>query len=484
MIEHGEPAPPSDQSGPDALLDGARGELADRRESDATADGPLTQASIFRFYFPLAASWIFMALEAPIGVAVLSRLPQPTISTAAYFVVMSLSLWIESPIIDLLATSTTLSVNRERFMLLRRFTSMLMVWVTVVHLAVLEPHLFNLLAYKVFELPVEVANSAYLGMCIMVPWSAFIAWRRFLQGILIRHGHTRVVGIGTAVRVCTMSCVALGLYAFNAMPGIAIVATALVCSVASEALFAHWASRSVVNQPDADPVVAVEPMTLRRLAAFHFPLTGTTMVTMAAFPIVTYFLSRTPNATLTLASWQVATALLFLARTIVFALPEVVISLHRNAESEQQLRRFCLNVGLGASCAMAVVAAIGLDSFLFERVLDAQPEVATRAHIAFWTGALMPAIGAVQSYLRGMLTLHHRTGARLWAILAGVLVLVALLAMGIRTSLPGVAVASIATTGAMLVELGVLAGFWMMRTPSFERGHPTPAKRQDRDSSA
>jgi hypothetical protein len=68
------------------------------------------ERSVFSAWWPLATSWLFMGLELPAVSAALARLPDPTISLAAYGgVIFPLALLIESPIIMLLSASTALS---------------------------------------------------------------------------------------------------------------------------------------------------------------------------------------------------------------------------------------------------------------------------------------------------------------------------------------------------------------------------------------
>lgn len=434
----------------------------------------LSDAQILRFYFPLALSWIFMAVESPVAVSVISRLPDAQVNTAAYFPLMSLALWIESPVIDLLATSTTLARNRRHYAALTRFTGWLMAWVTLAHAAIVFTPLYDLLADQVLRLPPEVSHSTRLGLSIMLLWSACIGWRRYLQGVMIRNGHTRMIGLGTAVRVTTMILTAYGLFFLAKMPSIAIVGTALMASVAAEAAFIHWASRSVIRETfeidhDGEPQGA--GISTAELAKFHLPLTATTMVMMASFPITAAALDRTSNPIPMLASWQVATSLMFLMRTIVFALPEVVITLAKDSVSAQTLRDFCFKVGMFASLVLLFLGSFNLDTLFFIHVLGAERKIAESAHIGFLAGALTPFIGALQSYVRGMLTAHHLTAARLWSILVNVAVLVAMLWFGLWRDWLGVVNAAVAMTVAMIVELATLVWFWKRAKPGLPSIH-------------
>ncbi len=70
----------------------------------------LSFSHIFKTWWPLAVSWLFMGLEQPLVGAVIARLAEPTINLAALGgVVFPVALIIEAPVIMLLAASTALS---------------------------------------------------------------------------------------------------------------------------------------------------------------------------------------------------------------------------------------------------------------------------------------------------------------------------------------------------------------------------------------
>jgi progressive ankylosis protein len=431
----------------------------------------LTNRHILRFYSPLAISWIFMAIEAPISISVISRLPDAKVNTAAFLILMSLAIWIESPVIDLLSTSTTLAKSRRSYTVLSRFVWWLIAWVTLVHGLIAFTPLYGVVTEGILGVPPEVSQAARPGMMILLLWSAFIGWRRYLQGILIRFGQTRLVGLGTGVRVSTMALSSVALFYGTRLSSITIAAIALMLSVAAEAMFAHWASRRVISKnltaaPEEGPELSIP-----KLAKFHLPLTATTMVMLMGGPVVSAALARTPDAVLSLAAWQVGATLLFLMRTIVFALPEVVITLYRDAATARTLSRFCAGVGLGASAVVLLLSLTGADTAFFLGVLKTKPEVATVAHVAFLAGCLTPFVGALQSYVRGMLTAHHLTASRLLAVLVSMAVLIAGLWIGIELKGTGVVVAGVALTVALFAELGILAWFW--RRGHRSRSHAT-----------
>lgn len=411
-----------------------------------------------------------MAIETPIALSVISRMNGAEISRAALQPLMAMALLIESPVIDLLTTSTTLGKGRQHYFQLSLFVWKIMGLVTVIHAIVALTPLYWLITIDLIELTPEVASAARLGLIIMIPWSAFIGWRRYLQGLMIRHGQTRLIGYGTGIRMATMAVSAFGLHFVASIPSITVVAVALVASVAAEAGFTHWASRSVIRSELAFDEPGGRPLTQALLAKFHLPLTATTMVTILSQPLISAALARSPQPILALDSFQVASSIIWLHRTVVFALPEVVITMFESGRNALQLKRFCVLVGLWNSGLMALCAITNLDSWIFRVVLGVQNEATIRsAHLCLSMSCLLPLIGALQSYLRGVLAVHHLTVSRLAAIMVGLTCMVALLGLGVILRWPGVVTASVALTVALLAELFVLAHAWRVGSAKIAR---------------
>ncbi|MFN7172927.1 MAG: hypothetical protein ACK4P3_09125, partial [Fimbriimonadaceae bacterium] len=105
-------------------------------DSTPPKDSPLSYRKILFFYYPLALSWLLMAVEAPLSVRIIAGAADFEVNVAAFGLIMGLSIWIESPVIDLLATSTTLAKCRQAFLQLRKFTLIMMAVVTIGHAAV------------------------------------------------------------------------------------------------------------------------------------------------------------------------------------------------------------------------------------------------------------------------------------------------------------------------------------------------------------
>ena len=100
-----------------------------------------------------------MTAEGPLISAAINRLPNEVTMMAAYGIVVSLSVLIESPIINLLATSTALVKDRSSYLLVRQFTIHWMIGLTIISILVAFTPLFDLIVVNLLETPPEVAHA-------------------------------------------------------------------------------------------------------------------------------------------------------------------------------------------------------------------------------------------------------------------------------------------------------------------------------------
>lgn len=419
----------------------------------------LTNKRLLSFYAPLALSWLCMAAEAPICLAVISRSASGDVKAAAFHVVMAIAIFIEAPVIDLLSTSTTLCRTRSNFEVLRKFVLWLILWVTVLHALVVFTPLYGMLTLGLLHLKPEVADAAHLPLQILALWSAAIGWRRWLQGILIRAGETKAISFGTLLRVLTIGIFAFGLHFGLKVDGLVAAGIGLMASVTVESAFVHWVSRKIIHEG----VLSVQEgdhLSFGDLARFHFPLTASTSVTLMTGPLLAWALAASPNPIQNAAAFSLASSLIWLFRTATFALPEVVIALSSEAASRPILLKFCLQVGGVLTFIMASFWAFGLDSAWISGVLGAKPELIPLAKMAFLLSLAFPILGAAASALRGFLTAARETKSRLWAIGAYISTMAMVIIVGVSSGQPGIITVCLALLAAQAAELISLAMSW------------------------
>ncbi|MGH2535975.1 MAG: hypothetical protein ACRDHL_01110 [Candidatus Promineifilaceae bacterium] len=410
----------------------------------------MRQREIFAFWLPLFASWLLMTAEGPTVSTVINRLPDEVVMLAAQGIVVGLSVTIESPIITLLATSTAVGRDRPSFELLRRFTIHWMILLTVVTAAVAFTPLFDLVVGRLLAVPGEVAVWVRPGLRIMTLWSAAIAWRRFLQGIMIRFNHTRKVAWGTAVRLAASAGTVIGLALLTDWPGVAVGATALMAGVIAEAAYATIAIRPILARLPA--AASRQPWSYRRLFWFHLPLAGTSLLTLLAQPLVAYTLARLAFPTRSLAAWPVIFQFLLIVRAAGFALPEAVIALSDGMHTFRPLRRFTFLLALVSTLLMATIVMTPLRDVYIFVIQDMAPEVGQLAADGLALFLPLPALTLLIAWLRGLL-IHQETTRAINAGMGVNLVVTALLlGLGLSQGWPGIRTAAIAFNLAALVE--------------------------------
>jgi hypothetical protein len=420
---------------------------------------------IFQIWWPLAASWLLMGAEGPALSAIVARLADPEINLAAFGgVVFPLALIIESPIIMLLAASTTLSRDWASYLKLRRFMMAAGAALTLLHILFAFTPLYYWIVEGVLGVPEEIIEPARLGLMIMVPWTWAIAYRRFHQGVLIRFGHTRTIGVGTAVRLSADGIVlALG-YAAGTLPGIAVATLAVAAGVISEAVYAGIVVRPVLQRELKPAPPAGEPVTLRSFLAFYVPLVMTALLGLMAQPIGSAGLSRMPEALTSLAVWPVVTGMIFMTRSLGIAYNEVVVTALDEPGSARNLRRFAFWLAAVSSAVLLLLAATPLAGFWFEQVSALNPRLADLARTALWLAIPLPALSVFQSWFQGSI-LHSRhtrgiTEAVIVFLVSSGAVLVAGVAWG---QITGLYVGLLALAVSTLLQTGWL---WLRSRPA------------------
>ena len=140
---------------------------------------------IFRFWAPLAATWLMMAAEGPFLAAVIARLTDPEFNLAAHGVAYAFAMLAEAPVIMIMSASTALVDDETSFRRLRRFIYALNALVTAGLLGFLIPPIYQFVMRDLIALPPDVARLTYVALWILVPWPSAIGYRRFYQGLLM-----------------------------------------------------------------------------------------------------------------------------------------------------------------------------------------------------------------------------------------------------------------------------------------------------------
>jgi len=364
---------------------------------------------VMRTWLPLAASWLVMSLEMPIVSAVMARLADPEINLAAYGgVTMPVALLIEAPIMMLLSASTALGRDLASYRLMHRFMLVAGTALTLLHAAFAFTPLFDLVIVPLLGPPDLITGPARLGLQVTLPWTFAIAYRRYHQGILIRFGRARHVSYGTVVRLLVMTSTVL-VAALVEAPGIVAAGLAITAGVLSEALYVRLAVEPVIRGPLARAPVVQPPLAWPVFAAFYLPLALTSLAALLMQPLGSAAISRMPEALPSLAVWPVVGGLLFMLRSLGFALNEVVVALLDRAGAYLSLRRFALLLAVILLTITSLIAFTPLSQLWFGKISGLDTELLQLATLGFSFALLWPALDVVRNLLQGVVVHGRRT---------------------------------------------------------------------------
>ncbi|MEZ6004752.1 MAG: hypothetical protein R3F17_14360 [Planctomycetota bacterium] len=421
-------------------------------------DPPPTLGSVTRQWFPLALSWLCMALELPLVSAVISRLPSPDVQMAAVgSIAFPIALLIEGPVVMLLSASTALCRDRVSYLRVRRYALVMGMVLSAVHALVCLPALYDPIVHRLIDAPPAVARAAHPALWALIPWTLAIAYRRFHQGILIRTGRGQHVTQGTLLRLLT-DCATLGLCSHFQVPGALTAGLALSGGVIAEALYVGVLVRPVLRLlPERDPGRHA-PLDLRSFLGFYIPLALSPILGFLVMPIGAAAMARMPFSLESMAIWQVLHGVVFLPRSLALAYNEVVIRVSEDPRALPILMRFTRILGTCVTAALAVLALTPLGAHLLQRVFDLTPRMADLGLLALMLSIPQPGWMAGQSLHLGLLVSHRRTTAVTQSMLVFLVAASVLLAIATRIAhQPGLLYVAGAFTLAGYVQVLFLA---------------------------
>ncbi len=417
-------------------------------------DGPssgaaLSQSGIARFWYPLVATWIMMALEGPILVAAIARMPDPLINLAAHGVAFAIAVLVEAPVMMLMSTATALVRDGDSYRRLRRFSVGVNLFATGLICLFLVPPVFDRWALELLKLPEEIARLVHGALWIYLPWAAAIGYRRFLHGVVIGAGKTRQVAAGTVARLAAMSAAVLAFSAVPGVPGVWAGAAGLVVGVCVEAAATRVMAAGVVRRLLAGPARRGPPMSWAGIVSFYYPLALTSMMNLAMQPLATFFMTRAHAPLESLAVFPAVHALVFLFRAVGLSYQEAVIALgSASRRNLPALNRFGLLLALASVAGLALAACTPLFGLWFERIFGLAPGLAAYARLPAVILVPLPALAVWMSCQRARLVLDRRTATITVATALELAAATAIFLVASRHStLTGVAAASLAFLG-------------------------------------
>ena len=371
----------------------------------------LTYRHIFKFWAPLAGTWLMIAVEGPYLAAIIARQPEPVLNLAAFGVAFAFAIIVEAPVIMLSSASTALVEDGPSFRALRRFTWGLAALVTAGQALLLLPPCFDAIA-GLLQLPADVAGRTYGALAILLPWPAAIAYRRFRQGLLIRRHQTRRVAYGTAIRLAAMSLLAVAAFQALELPGASVGALALSGAVVAEAVASHLMTRRLVREfaRRPRPPARLDVLRLPALVRFYAPLAMTSTIALSVQPLVTFFMGQARFTLESLAVLPVVQGLTFIFRAIGLSYLEAAIALLGPRRRQfPRLRNFAAGLAAVSTAGLSAIAFTPLAEVWFHDISGLSPALTGFALLPVRILAVFPLLSVALHLQRAVLVHARRT---------------------------------------------------------------------------
>ena len=198
------------------------------------------------------------------------------------------------------------------------------------------------------------------------------------------------------------------------------------------------------------------PLAQRQILRFHAPLAATSQLHFVIQPVTAAALARLAFPRETLAAWPVVFSTLLVLRGWGMALQETTIAQARDQRMRQPLRDFTLIVAGTLTVVTVVLAFTPLLEWHLRSIIGLEASLRGFVRTGVQLALLLPAFTALTSWLRGMMVAAQSTDVVYRGMLINVLVNGAGLGLGVIFGLPGIPVAALALTLAILAEYGYL----------------------------
>ncbi len=415
--------------------------------------GDLRISGIFIFWVPLAIMWLMMGVEQPGLAAVIARLPNAEDNLAIFGVCFALAVFIESPALQLLSAGTALADSPGNYRRLLNFMHILALGLTSIHLLIALTPLFEFILGTLMGVPEDLIAGCRTPFLVMTPFSAAVGYRRLWQGTLIRAGRTAIIP-GTMITrlVATGAGLAVGALS-GAFSGAVVAAIGIISGVSIGAIVSGLFCIGVFRprektrysggresdvgesgtdiretENDVRSSGAVPTLSWRYLIRFYGPLAMTSIVFLAARPLLTSGMARSAFPRQSLAVWPALYGFMFLFSSMAISFQEAAIALlARYPRSRRRLGKFATAGAICLSLLFLSCSIPGIREVWFRSVAGLSEELRSFVPIPLLILSVVPFQLFMKSWLRGRFVHTGRTINMTYGVIVYTLTMLVLL---------------------------------------------------------
>ncbi|MBI5396713.1 MAG: hypothetical protein HZA91_15575 [Verrucomicrobia bacterium] len=384
----------------------------------AAGDGPAGVGALWRFYAPLGASQSLMTVSHAIINGSLNRTDNPIISLASYAIAMSVHMLSESPMVMLRQTGAALLRDRAGWPGFLRVAVLACLFNVLVSFAIAWTPLGHYVFHDVIGAPEEMVPAVIAVFRFSMVTVMFSTMRCVLHAVLLVNRKTLWITLGMTIRIAVMLalavlCVKTGWLSDGRRGALIFMAGMAVEAISAVWSFRKWfhalPARAVVSGQPAAMAAHHSPLTTRRVWTFYLPLVLAALTGALAPSILSAGLARMHEPRMVIATFAQASVVttlilgtLFLVHqvSLFFAVPPGAAGAR---ERNRRVHRFCLQIGLGASAVLGVLAWTPAGDWLLLRCFQATPSMLPQVKQVLHLSMYLPLVLVWNEYRVGLL---------------------------------------------------------------------------------
>lgn len=364
---------------------------------------PSILPDLLRFFLPLAVTWMLMMVTHTIISAGLARTVDPTVSTAAYAVAVSLATIFEAPLVMLRQTGMALVSSQQSFRVVQRvaFITLGAFLVIVVAIGYL-PALGYLVFHNVLGVSDELLAPTVTAFRVTMLLPIASGLRCLYQSLILIQKRTTYISTGMFIRVGFMIVLVYCFATFGWVVGPLVGAITLVGGIFVEGVNAYWFGRKLVPEGEAT-------ITPRATWQFYLPLIASSLFVAMGKPFINAGLARMPDAAVSLAAFSVASSFAWVLISPTQNVHQVTMVFGRDPIHRPLVRRFAATVAAIATSTLLAVSFSPLGRWLLQALIQVPAELIEPSLWGIRTLSFVPLILCWIEYNTGLLLIAQAT---------------------------------------------------------------------------
>ncbi|MBT3341485.1 MAG: hypothetical protein HN404_00685 [Gemmatimonadetes bacterium] len=424
-----------------------------------SAPDPTSLRRLYALFLPLALSGAFFPIARPIVSAALARTPEPELALAAFSIVLSLTTPLISPLFGMRQIVTALCVDADMVRRLGRVVLGLGLIATLPLLIVSIPTVYLAFTDRVLGIPPAIAAMGPPAMLLMSTSPLLTIGRAYYQGVLVYYDRANPIGLGAFGYLVVSTVVVFIAVSWLELSGAVSAALALLSANAIYLVIVWWPTRALYRGekpriPARRDSFDESKRSGRYILRLYRPLAVSATLTACIEPVIQAAMARAPDPTISLAAYSVSVSVVWLMRTHLWNMQQVVIARVHDHTSYAAVRRWMLSLSLGSTAVLAIFLWPPAGEWFFGDVIGLTGPVRDFAWRGFALLIIMPFFQGWRSLYHGTLIALGTTRRIQTAALGRAAVLVLCLVIGVAHGrLAGLYVAVGATLMAELTEV-------------------------------